>query len=521
MAKDKDDILQANTGAPAANIPDLKKKEKERKKAGAAWSGARGAASEFSGATGGTVARAAASAASEGAAELAAEAAAESGGLFSNIARFFANIAESLGMGDAWAAFTASSFGRMAIAAAAFLMVAAAGILGYALLKGNGSANLGNPNLGGIADSMHVRAGGDDRFGAKGGELRFDPLTQAKPAPAAPPKEEKAADEKPAPKPDMDAEKAMATGQLAHNLSGAQLSSSLGGGGFGSKDIFAGNSNAPKFGEGMLGLKKYPGAAGKLGKMQASSIHATPSARSVNKASANKAFGQLRLAKGLSQQGASSSSAEQAAADSQGAFDQQQPTNGNLATNGAPGGDTPPSLGQGAPDTSIPNAPSDPTGGGTNQALQNAMQQISDMANKGMQDIQSGTMMMTMGALLIGAGVALLFWPMTAVGLALIAAGAALVMMGMMKISQGKQEIAQAEQMGQQLAQQIGNQQQATAINACTSQMSAAANSGSSMTASQCQTDQAVGAQQESTQDQSDIQRVHQIPVGTAKVITN
>lgn len=528
MAKEKDDILQANTGAPAANIPDLKKKEKERKKAGAAWSGARGAASEFSGATGGTVARAAASAAGaagEGAAELAAEAAAEGGGFFARllggVGRFFASIAESLGMGEAWAAFTASAFGRMAIAAAAFLLVAAAGLIGYGLLKGNGNGNLGSPNLGGIADSMHVRFGGDDRFGAKGGELRFDPLSQAKPAPAAPPTDAKAADEKAAPEPtaDADAQKPVPTGQLAHNLSGAQLSTSLGGD-FGGKNIFAGNSNAPKFDSGASNLKKYPGAPGKLGKMLASTAHASPSARHVNKGSANKAFGQLRLAKGLSQQGAGATSAEQAAAASQGAFDQQQPTGGNLATSGAPGGDTPPSLGNGAPDTSVPNAPADPTMGGTNQALQNAMQQISDMANKGMQDIQSGTMMMLMGGILIGIGVALLFWPMTAVGLALIAAGAALVMMGMMKMNQGKQEIAMAQQMGQQLASQIGNEQQGTAINACTNQMAAAANAGGSMTSSQCQTDQAVNADQIQAQDQTDIQKVHQIPIGTANVIT-
>lgn len=525
MAKEKDDVLQANTGAPAANIPDLKKKEKERKKAGAAWSGARGAASEFSGATGGTVARAAASAAGaagEGAAELAADAAVNGGGIFGSIARFFASIAESLGMGEAWAAFTASAFGRMAIAAAAFLMVAAAGILGYSMLKGNGRAGLGTPDLGAIADSMHVHFGGGDRLGVNSkGELRFDPLSAAKTAAAPPPTDKKAADEKPAPdvKADADAQKPVPGGFLAHNLSGAQLSSSLGGD-FGSKNIFAGNSNAPKFGADAPTLKKYPGAPGKLGSMKASVAHAHASARHVNKGSANKAFGQLRLAKGLSQQGAGATSAEQAAATSQGAFDQQQPTAGDIATTGAPGGDTPPSLGNGAPDTSIPGDPGSPPGSYTDPGLQNALQQIQDMANKGMSDIQTGTMMLTLGGILIGIGIGLLCIPTWGWGIALILAGAAMMAMGYMKLSQGKQEIAQAQQMGQKLASQIGNQQQGDAINHCTSQMAAAANAGQTMTASQCNEDTTVNASGQAAQGSSDIQKVHQIPIGTANVIT-
>lgn len=510
MAK-KDDVLQANTGAPAANIPDLKKKEKERKKAGAAWSGARGAAGEFSGATGGNAARAAASAAGaagEGAAGLVS--AAESGGFFAGVARFFAGIAESLGMGEFWASITSTLLGRMAVAAAAFLMVAAAGILGYALMKGNGNTGLGTPNLGAIADSMRVRAGGDDRLGVNGnGELRFDPLSAVKPAPAAPtppPADVKAADEKPAPdvKSDADAQKPVPSGLLAHNLSGAQLSSSLGGD-FGSKNIFAGNSAAPKFGAGAATLKKISGVKGKLGSMKASTAKANPSAHSVNKASANKAFGQLRMAKGLSQQGAGSSTAEEAAASSQGAFDQQQQTGGALTTTGAPGGDTPPSLGGGAPDTSVGSTPSSPPGSYTDPGLQSALQQISDLANKAMQDMQTGTMLLIIGACLCATG-----WPPC------VALGIALMAMGYMKIQQAKQEAAQAKAMGQQLAQQIGNQQQGNAINYCTDQ---AVSNGTPV--SSCQPpDSVTNNTAQSAQDSADIQKVHQIPIGTANVIS-
>jgi hypothetical protein len=532
MAKDKDEILKANTGAPAANIPDLKKKEKERKKAGAAWSGARGAASEFSGATGGNVARAAASAAGmagEGAAELAAEAAAELGAegggffarLFGAVADFFASVAESLGFGEAWAAFTASTFGRMAIAAAAMLLVAAAGLIGYALLKGNGGASLGDPNLGGITDSMHVRFGGNDRFGAKGGDIRFDPLSASKPAPAAPPTDAKAADEKKVPeKLDADAQKPVPTGLLAHNLSGAQLSTSLGGN-FGGKNIFAGNSNAPKYNSGASNLKKYPGAPGQLGKMATSRARATPSRGSINKGSANKAFGQARIANGMSTQGAGASTAEQAASAAQGAFDQQQPTGGNLATNGgpgdAPGSDTPPNLGGGAPDTSIPAPPADPPGSYKNPGLQNSLNQIQQMAQTGMQNIKTGTMMMMLGAVLVGIGIAI-GWPFGAV---LVAMGVAMIAAGYMKMKQGQGQIAAAQQMGQQLASQIGNQQQGDAIQDCTNKMAAAANNGNTMNAAQCNEDQVVQAPEQSAQDAADIQRVRQIPVGSANITTS
>ena len=458
MASEKEDILQANAGGPEANIPDLKKKEKERKKAGAAWSGARGAAGEFSGATGGNAARAAASAAGalgEGAGLVGAE----SGGFLAGIARFLAGLAESLGMGEFWAAVTSTLLGKLAVAAAAFLLVAAAGILGYGLLKGKGGPGLGSPDLGGIADSMRVRAGGDDRMGVNSkGEIRFDPLSAPK-APAAPaPTDAKAADEKPAP--DADARKPMSADLLAHNMSGSKLSSSLGGD-FGNKNIFAGNSVAPKFGGGPA-LSKIGGVKGKLSAMKGTPSHAILSPRSVKKGSSNKAFGQLRLAKGLSQQGAAASSAEQAATTSQGAFDQQQPVGQGLDTHNFPG-DTPPTMGGTPPDTSLnPNVPTTP-GTGTDPGLQNALQQISDLANKAMQDMKMGMMEIVIGIALIAAGLAFLPW-----GLALVLVGMGLVVMGGMLVMKAQQEQAQAKAMGQQLADNIDNMQQGDSVKACT-----------------------------------------------------
>src|SRR5258708_4295537 len=98
MSDEKEDVLRANSGSPAADIPHLKLKDKERKKAGVAWSAARGGASQFAGATGGN------------------------GG----------SAAGAVGM-----AAKGALLGKLGLAAAAFSMVAAAGVLGYGRLKGN------------------------------------------------------------------------------------------------------------------------------------------------------------------------------------------------------------------------------------------------------------------------------------------------------------------------------------------------------------------------------------------------
>jgi hypothetical protein len=360
-----------------------------------------------------------------------------------------------------------------------------------------------------------VRAGGDDRLGVDStGEVRFDPLNAASQAPAAPPPAAKAADDKPAPdaKADAGADKPVPAGQLAHNMSGAQLSSSLGNN-FGGKNIFGGNSAAPKFGAGMANIG---GAAGHLSTMKASTLHPTASRMTALRGSSNRALGQGFIANSLSKQGyaAANTSAEAASSLAQGAFDQQQPVGGNLSTPGSPGGtgigtgggDTPPSLGGGAPGDpgGLPTAPADPTGGATDPGLQGAISQISDLANQAMSNIQTGTIMMAIGAVLIGIGCACLPF-----GASLIAAGVALVIMGIMKISAGKSEAAQAIAMGQQLGSAIGNEQQAAAINYCTN------NAITTGTAVQnCQPPESITNQTNVTaQSAADANRVEQIPV--------
>ena len=119
-----EDVNQANQGAPAVDIPDLKKKEKERKKAGAGWGGAKPGGSSFSGATGGAGARAAASAASS-----AGGAAGAAGAVGAVGAAGAAGVARTAGAG--WlssliARLTATAFGKaMAAGMAIFLMARA------------------------------------------------------------------------------------------------------------------------------------------------------------------------------------------------------------------------------------------------------------------------------------------------------------------------------------------------------------------------------------------------------------
>ena len=521
MANEKENVLQANAGASATDIPDLKKKDKERKKAGAAWSGANGgAASDFVGATGGNGARAAASIA--GASASAASAVAESailsagelagGGLWATVSGYFAGLA-------------ATVFGRVALAVGALLLATVAGLFGYALFQGKGggaSAKVGAPDLGGISDSMRVRAGGNDRMGvASKGELRFDPLSDVKPgaAPHAAAVEEKKAEDKPAPdvKP-VPEDKPVPSGQLAHNLSGATLSSSLGGD-FGGKNIFAGNSSAPKFSAGKLnsvgvssvGLPKFHGTKGQIAMMKPTSARGTPSKLSLGRATSNRAIGQLKMAKGMSQlgvQSAGNDGARQAATD---AFDQQKTNGGNLATIGAPGGDasgsapvSSPSDGTtAAPDLSMPAAPATPTSGATDPGLQNELAQIEKLANEAMQDMKTGLMEIAAGIAMIAAGIAGLPW--TA---ALIAAGVALMIMGIMEVMKAMAEAAEAMALGKQLANQIQNEQQGAAVNYCTNQ---AVSNGTPV--QDCNPpDSVTNANQQTATGNADVQQAQQIP---------
>ncbi len=432
MAKNED-LNQANQGAPAMDIPDLKQKEKERKKAGAAWGGVKPGASPFSGATGGNVARAAASAAGAG----------------------------SPAAGSAIAGFAATVLGKTLIAAGLAAFVLGGGFMAMSMMRGGGA--MGTGDLGAISSSMKIRQGGGDRTGyvASKGEIMFDPVKKAE-APKAPekaPEQQTAGDAVPpaepaAEKPDW----RQAAGGLEHNLSGSKLSSSLGGG-FGGKNIFQGNPNAPKFNEGMA--KSSLASKGKLGAMKSAKTGKVVRGAQAQRQRSSKAFGQLKIAKGMSMLGAGNNSAEGARSTAGNAFDGAI-GNGNVEGGpGAPGGavTSPSSNGGGAPDVSAPNVDV-PTGNfmDGNQAAMVAM--IAEMAKAAGEMRKKAETLMWIGIGLVAAGCCLLWWPATPIGIALIAIGAALIAASVMMKEMAAMMESMASGMSESLAARTGDENQ-------------------------------------------------------------
>lgn len=438
MAKN-DDVEQANPGVPSADIPDLKKKEKERKRGGAAWSGARAPGGTFQGATGGA-ARAAASAAGSTAGSAAA------GG------------AQTVGVGLVARLAALSVVGKFGLAAAAVMLFGGAAILGSYLLRGGGqSGNLGGPDLGAISSSVKVRAAGNDRIGVDSrGEIAFDPVEKAKPA------EKKAEEPKPAETAPMsdgpsaaDAAKqaAEAKDKLAHNLSGAKLSASLGGQ-FGGKDIFAGSgkSEAPKFG---ASAPKFVPKGGKALAMRAGGVRSNPSARSVSRSKTSKALGQLKRAQGLSLRGATASGAENASATAAGAFEQNDATGGALNT-ATPAPATP-------ADLSGTQTGNDGTGSVTApdtyafDDIQNMINQIKSMTDQAKKMQEQGLMLLALGTVIFIIGVYLEWNVWTApLGWILIILGLGLMYSGYSMMQKAKETGDKAKQMGEQLAARTG-----------------------------------------------------------------
>ncbi|MDX6771093.1 MAG: hypothetical protein SF051_16295 [Elusimicrobiota bacterium] len=468
MANDKD-LEGVNDGAPAVDIPDLKRKEKERKKAGAAWGSAKPGGSPFGGATGGSAA------AARSAASAASSAAGTAAGVGSPAA--FSGL-------SAWLnAMIATTMGKALFGLGALLMVGGAGLVGLAMLRGGGADGTMLPNLGGLSSSLKIDRAGGDRTAITGkGDIRFDPL-----AAQAAKKEEAKPEEKTeeAPADTMEpgtidethAGAAAAKDKLAHNLSGAKLTSDLGGG-FGNKNIFAGgNPNAPKFNTGLANSKlSIPKAAdGKLGAMKRGGRTARASRMATNRAKTQRAFGQLKVARGMSAIGAGSNSAEGASRAASDAFDQTGSNGGELDAPGGVGmGDTPAGVGTGAPDlTSVPDVQT-PNAVQGDPRLDQAFKNIEKMAAQAGKMKMMGMMLMVIGAALIAIGATLTFF---GIGGILIALGLVLIGIGAMLMQQAAQMAAMAKQMGSALAGQYGlGTYQEQAVNDCTDQ--ALANGG-------------------------------------------
>ncbi len=249
--------------APAADIPDLKKKEEERKKSGAAWGTAKQVRAPLGGATAeegafgaraaASVARAAASAARAAGAGAAAAAVPEAGvGFLAQITAIFSDM-------------TATLLGKAALMAAAALVAGCFSAVAYRVLyHGRGSSGNLFADLGAIASTVRVsRATGDSglRYTSQSGLLQSADL--------APGSNEKSGDAN-AGSQGADSDKLTETSsspelrngmpidRMAHDLSGSKLSAATGGRSLG--------SNIPEGGGAMGGAKapKIGASAGQL-----------------------------------------------------------------------------------------------------------------------------------------------------------------------------------------------------------------------------------------------------------------
>lgn len=485
MAKEDEDVLKANEGARTAEIPALKKKE--RRKAGVAWGGGAPGANTFTGA------RAAASAAGAG------TAAAVPG-------------ASTLAAGGGW---LASLLAGKAAALGAALVLGGAGLLGYAYWRSGAASRAGSTGvaaLGGLTSSVSTRGDAASRrvAVAGGGDLRFEgdaPAAKpAQPAPAAEEAPDKAADGESAfedDRPSLDG--VTAQDRLAHNLSGAKLSSNLGRQ-FGGKDIFAGgNSLAPRFDAGASRVAA-PTLGAKAGRSRAmrGGVASRAAARHLAKGKTGRALGQLTLAKGLSVRGAQAGSAATAATAAGDAFDQQQSNGGALAPiqgGLAPNASVTPPGGGGPPDTSLPPPAVTPTSTQVDPGIQNTMDEIGRTANKAGKTKKDGQMLLLLGLAMMAAGAFLLKPPTTPWGIALLAAGALMLFLAKMMMDQAEKLAKMAEQMGQSVSQQVG-QYQGRVVDYCTQQALAG------QPVENCQPpESATGAQQFHQQDEQALER--------------
>ncbi|MEK7234915.1 MAG: hypothetical protein AAB268_13955 [Elusimicrobiota bacterium] len=425
-----EDVKRASHGPPAAEIPDLKKKENERKKAGAGWSGVKPGGGSFSGATGGTIARAAASATGTAAVE-----AAGGGWLAAMIARL-----------------TATVLGKALLAAGAATFLAGAGLFAYAMFKGGGSGPGVGGDLGAISSSVKVRGDGADRTGyvASNGEIRFDPLKAAEVKKAP---EDNAAQEPVAPAQSEGAD--LKQPGLEHNLSGSKLTASLGSG-FGGNNIFAGNSSAPKLNE-MLSKVSIKGASnGKISAMRYAKTGRVAAGRRGKSMKGNKAFGQLKVAKGLSVQGVGASAAEGARSTAATAFDGQTESGTGNVTGEADGSVTP-NDNFGAPDVTAPNVDT-PEGAATDTFTDDMLSSIASMAKSAGQMKMMAGILMIVGIALIAAGIALLATGFGAlIGGILIGLGAMIIGISIMMSQMAKQMKELADMMSEALAASTGD----------------------------------------------------------------
>lgn len=406
------------------------------------------------------------------------------------------SVAGGAGVGQA-GGFMALFAGKAGLAALA-LGVVGAGAVGVGLMGGGGAPKASSPQLDGLSSNISV-----DRRNATGskslaymsqagsGQLKWEDPNAPKPQAAADSKSDAPADTGAEGAEGVDEagsgveDGAGAEGsdkpRLAGGLSGAKLSSSLGGSGaFGKNNIF---SKGTGFNMKSVDLKAKSGidggasrlaAAGKgnlSGKMRGKNS-ALASAKSTSRIRGSGALGQLKFAGTRSQAAAKAGDSGAASSFAADAFDQQKTTGGTIE--GGPGGigdglGTVNPQGGSAPDVTggmdgtCPEGYSAAEGGGctppdiTNGVDQTKYQGLLD----GVLQMQKAAQQMLMiGAALLAVGIALVATGfLSGLGWALIAAGGVMLLMGMMMNKQ-------ADQMADQIGNMYNQKKQAEVLKA-------------------------------------------------------
>lgn len=456
----KDSSVSSVTPVPAVDIPDLKKKEKERKKAGAAWSRISGGGPPFNGAAGGN----GVASTFAGAGRLAQNAAAGAGG----IARLEASLISRL-----WATLS----GKLILAGFTALIAGGLTLVGSQMVSRGPQVMI--PNLGGIASSIRAQGADYNRLqyteGSGKGQIKYDET------PGLP---DWAKKEPPPPEPEQPAEKPYPT--LPHDLSGIKLTSQLGGR-FGGKDIFSGvgGNAAPKFGDGFDRSKisnlTPPQPKGVSRAMRGNRRVANQRALAFQGRS-TRAMGQLKLARALSVGGANAAQADTQKGRAADAFEQRVIMGGQVADPGANGQGIPISGAAGTGASGIPATdyvpPEMPDATGVNATpYQGQLNTALDLGAIAGGLTKAGKKLMMIGIILIAIGAA-----MGPFGIPLVIMGVMMLMMGMKMLALAAALAGIARGLGDQIQKMFGQQNQNQIVNECMDQAI-----GSGTPPSQCQ----------------------------------
>jgi len=279
-------------------IPDLKKEEKERKKAGAAWGQAKPGGAPFAGARGAaggaraaaSAARAAASAAraaavgEEAAAGAEAAVAAGAGGQAGFFATIFGQVEGVL------ASLTSTVLGKIAVAVAVALMMGGAALLAYKFVGRAMADASAPPNLAGISSNLKIRPGGGDSsldydaragrgLGLDFGNSQGQAVSPSADAPSGADAVQNVKDANEAGTADMASNTPGGDAQrdkMAHDLSGAKLSTELGGSASRGNNVSGSNGTPYGAASGVLDKFGMEGSqSGKGGKLGAVALNKT------------------------------------------------------------------------------------------------------------------------------------------------------------------------------------------------------------------------------------------------------